>query len=495
MNEYGFYFDQPYVGNVEGMTAALIFYEDGRMSIWAESMYFGGIIPEEEGWKPMIGALPFSEDGMSFEMDGIVLNLEYHQLSSFPYERTFKTLANGNEATLIIHHDGSVTMETEQESKTLPAGSCSFDGNIFAIQVDGETIYGAVYPDGSKIVFAELLYSADLPRGENPSITLNNGTLTISPVNGATQYKIFIDDVLYTTTSSLSVNMSNALNNKDNVFVSVQAVVQGLPTSLCSSIWISSQNKPEPGLYDNNNQLLASWASLILDYGLRLDNDYQNFPSESGHVQNVAYSLENIIKKPELASGTKLIIGFCDWIGDFALSTVNDQLTYVMLSSTITYVTDSPCIYKNTCYLDVDPDNPIFYIQNGCVIDRTTKTLIWGNKDCIVPSDGSVLIIGPYAFSNALTGTHLVVANGIEKLSYYAYGNNDTITTVTLPVTLKQIDGSIFAGCDSLTTINYEGTVEQWKQVVKNYKWYYKDYSNGHNIPYVQCSDGQVPLR
>ena len=104
-------------------------------------------------------------------------------------------------------------------------------------------------------------------------------------------------------------------------------------------------------------------------------------------------------------------------------------------------------------------------------------------------------IIGNSAFSESLTTTHLIVANGVERLSYYAYGDNDTITTVTLPVTLKQIDSGIFRWCDSLTTIIYEGTVEQWKQIKKSYDWNYKDWHNKFDIAYVQCSDGIVNIK
>ena len=497
MNEYGFYFNQPYVARVDGMDIALIFYEDGKMSMWSEMMLVGMLVPEEEGWKPMIGSLPFSEDGMSFELDGVVCTLNYTNYRTFAYDCAYKAMVDGNVIELTVHQDGSVDMiSSSGETLTLPANSFVVDGQFFTISDGtGTTLQGAIYPDSSKITFGEVLLVADVPRTEKPSISLNNGTLTINHPTGGCQYKIFIDDILYTTTTSRSVDLSSALRNKDNVFVSVKATATDLADSLCSSIWVSSTNKIQPGLYNDNDKLLTSWASLILDYGLILANDYQNFPSESGHTQNVAYSLENIMKKPELSSGTKLIIGFCDWIGDFSLSTENDQLTYVMLSSTVQFITDSPCIYKDNCYLDVDPDNSVYYIQDGCVIDRTTKTLIWGNKGCTVPTDGSVLIIGNSAFSESLTTTHLIVANGVERLSYYAYGDNDTITTVTLPVTLKQIDSGIFRWCDSLTTIIYEGTVEQWKQIKKSYDWNYKDWHNKFDIAYVQCSDGIVNIK
>ena len=42
------------------------------------------------------------------------------------------------------------------------------------------------------------------------------------------------------------------------------------------------------------------------------------------------------------------------------------------------------------------------------------------------------------------------------------------ITSVTIPVNVKFIEGSIFWGCEKLTTMNYLGTMEQWTAIKIN---------------------------
>jgi hypothetical protein len=47
----------------------------------------------------------------------------------------------------------------------------------------------------------------------------------------------------------------------------------------------------------------------------------------------------------------------------------------------------------------------------------------------------------------------------------------------------------VFFTCSSLASINYEGTMEQWRAIKKGSNCFY-------DVPatYVQCTDGQVTL-
>jgi hypothetical protein len=64
------------------------------------------------------------------------------------------------------------------------------------------------------------------------------------------------------------------------------------------------------------------------------------------------------------------------------------------------------------------------------------------------------------------------------------------MTTVVIPVTVTQIDGSAFDNCTSLTTIRYSGTMAQWNKISKNSSWC-------QDIPATEviCSDGVVTIK
>lgn len=63
------------------------------------------------------------------------------------------------------------------------------------------------------------------------------------------------------------------------------------------------------------------------------------------------------------------------------------------------------------------------------------------------------------------------------------------ITSVTIPVNVKFIEGSIFWGCEKLTTMNYLGTMEQWSNIIVDTYW-----AGGSNISEVICSDGVIAI-
>lgn len=51
-----------------------------------------------------------------------------------------------------------------------------------------------------------------------------------------------------------------------------------------------------------------------------------------------------------------------------------------------------------TEHLDVDKDNPKYYVQDGCLINREEKELVWAYSGSTIPTDGSVVKIGENAF-------------------------------------------------------------------------------------------------
>jgi hypothetical protein len=54
---------------------------------------------------------------------------------------------------------------------------------------------------------------------------------------------------------------------------------------------------------------------------------------------------------------------------------------------------------------------------------------------------------------------------------------------------ISSIGGAAFYNCDSLTSITFNGTVEEWKAIEKGSWWSY-------NVPatYVECSNGNVEI-
>lgn len=120
---------------------------------------------------------------------------------------------------------------------------------------------------------------------------------------------------------------------------------------------------------------------------------------------------------------------------------------------------------ENIENLEVSPENKAYCSINNCLIEKETKTLIAGCKNSIIPTDGSVEIIGKIAFSGCGRLTNIIIPNSVTSIGDYA-----------------------FAQCGSLTNVVFEGTKEQWKEL-------YKDgIFAGTKVSVVKCSDGDVEI-
>ena len=98
--------------------------------------------------------------------------------------------------------------------------------------------------------------------------------------------------------------------------------------------------------------------------------------------------------------------------------------------------------------ISVSSENQYYTYKDGCLIEIGTKTLVWGNYDCIIPSDGSVTAIGEFAFAEREKLTGIVIPEGVTSIGSYA-----------------------FAVCTNIESFVYNGTEEDWKKVSKGSQW------------------------
>lgn len=126
---------------------------------------------------------------------------------------------------------------------------------------------------------------------------------------------------------------------------------------------------------------------------------------------------------------------------------------------------------------EVDKDNPRYYSENGCLIDRETSTLVRGSINGVIPSDGSVTKIGEKAFKGYVEMIHVNIPDTIVEIGNEAFANCENLesvsfsekliligthafyhcralTNVHLPTSLKEIGWGAFDGCSSLTSID-----------------------------------------
>lgn len=92
-----------------------------------------------------------------------------------------------------------------------------------------------------------------------------------------------------------------------------------------------------------------------------------------------------------------------------------------------------------TDHLEVDKDNPKYYVQDGCLINKEEKELVWAFSGSTIPDDGSVVKIGSKAFYHCSDLSRIVIPDIITEIGDDAFGQCNS---------LKEIVISDFLACD-----------------------------------------------
>ncbi len=97
--------------------------------------------------------------------------------------------------------------------------------------------------------------------------------------------------------------------------------------------------------------------------------------------------------------------------------------------------------------IELAETNRHFLVKNQCLIRNSDKSLIAGNKNSVIPDDGSVLSISEYAFSGCIGLTSVSVPEGIRDLRAYTFNECTSLIDISLPNTLESIGSLAFYNC------------------------------------------------
>ena len=71
----------------------------------------------------------------------------------------------------------------------------------------------------------------------------------------------------------------------------------------------------------------------------------------------------------------------------------------------------------------------------------------------------------PWVFQGNNKVTDIILHSGIHGLPDAAFKGCTNLKRLTIPKNTIKIGRDVFAGCDSLQDVYYEGTIEQWKKI------------------------------
>lgn len=122
----------------------------------------------------------------------------------------------------------------------------------------------------------------------------------------------------------------------------------------------------------------------------------------------------------------------------------------------------------------VSDENPVYYSENNCIITRESGELIFTYDPDSVPKDGSVKIIGSFAYSDINADT-VSIPEGVTLLKQSAIANFNRIDEIILPKSLEKMERSAISAVnyhsESVKRITFSGTHEQWMAMERDEEW------------------------
>ena len=116
----------------------------------------------------------------------------------------------------------------------------------------------------------------------------------------------------------------------------------------------------------------------------------------------------------------------------------------------------------------VNEGNPAYHSAGNCLIETKTKELIAGCKTSIIPSDGSVISIGDYAFEGRTGLTSIEIPSSVTTIGRYAFEGCTGLTSIEIPSSVTSISSYAFRGCTGLTSIEIPSSVTSIGESVFN---------------------------
>lgn len=124
--------------------------------------------------------------------------------------------------------------------------------------------------------------------------------------------------------------------------------------------------------------------------------------------------------------------------------------------------------------LTVAPGNPTYHSDGNCIIKTETKTLVETCKNSVIPTDGSVTVIGPLAFAQRDYLDHFVVPSFITELGSRAFFRGP-LKSIVVHAGVTALNNYVLAWCYSLEAVYYEGSTEEWTALVGDFRVFGSD--------------------
>ena len=146
-------------------------------------------------------------------------------------------------------------------------------------------------------------------------------------------------------------------------------------------------------------------------------------------------------------------------IGESAFSSCS-ALESIVIPASVTYIGDNVLVScKALTSITVESGNKVYKSVGNCLIGTSSKILIAGCKNSVIPTNGSVTSIGSYAFFGCDGLTSITIPSTVKSIEEYAFAYCGNLKTLIIYSGVTSIPKAAFIGCKKLTTVSIPTSV------------------------------------
>lgn len=206
----------------------------------------------------------------------------------------------------------------------------------------------------------------------------------------------------------------------------------------------------------------------MLTYGY---HDYKNYKCtvcDQTATREIEYALNpdgksyTVKSIDENAAIDKIVI--MDIYNGLPVTSVNESFlgTYcakeIIIPITVTNISyNAFTSSKNAAKVTVEKGNPKYHSDGNCIIDTGAKILVIGFNGSVIPTDGSVTMIGTRAFQLCRDMKSINIPNTVTYIGSHAFYGCKGLTSIEIPYSVSEICKHVFCWCSNLRTVRILG--------------------------------------
>ena len=152
-------------------------------------------------------------------------------------------------------------------------------------------------------------------------------------------------------------------------------------------------------------------------------------------------------------------------------------LTEINIPKSVTNIGSSIFAYcQSLAKISIDKDNPVYHVEDNCIIETASKTLIASCNGGIIPY--GVVSIGQNALQRIGVKFINIPSTVTDLGGHGCFEDFINLEAVIIPTSITKIPYDSFYGCKKLKTVYYTGSEEQWNDIEFENNPYFTTHKN-----------------